>query len=207
MKSNVTFAILIIIGIVIAVLVLYLFPQKTEDATIFESDIMETREMVELTLTSSAFEHNGSIPSVYSCDGENVNPPLTISGVPEGTVTLALIVDDPDIPDVVKKSRLTEKFDHWLVYNIPAKETEIDSPYGGKGTAGVNSIGERSYTGPCPPTEYEPTEHRYVFQLYALDSDMPLREGANEQDLRDVMKGHILAKAELIGLFDRANKD
>ena len=207
MKSNLTFGILVILGLVIAVLVLYLFPKKTEDATNFKGDIIYTRPMVELKLTSSAFEHNGKIPSLYSCDGENINPPLTIEGIPEGAITLALIVDDPDIPEAVKKSRLIEKFDHWLIYNIPPTEIEINSPYDGRGIAGVNSLGEKKYTGPCPPTEFEPTEHRYVFQVYALDSDMPLREGAGEKELRAVMKGHIIEKAELIGLYDRAEKE
>jgi len=199
--GRIAFFVALIIGLAV-----FIFPERSDDAEIMENDIIEAREMVELTLTSSAFGQNGKIPSVYTCDDKNVNPPLSINGIPEGTVTLALIVDDPDIPDVVKKARLIEKFDHWLIYNIPVTEVEINSPYDGSGVNGVNTTGEAAYTGPCPPTEFEPTEHRYVFQLYALDADMPIRGGAKEEELRAVMKGHILAKAELIGLYDRAKK-
>ena len=170
-----------------------------------QNDILDYME--DMTISSSAFKHNTSIPEVYSCDGENTNPPLSFGNVPAEAKSLALIVDDPDIPDVVKNSRMIEKFDHWVLYNIPASETEITSPYAGGGVHGKNSRGDSQYTGPCPPTEHEPTEHRYIFQLYALDTELDLPEGATEAELRSAMKGHILSKAELIGLFDRANSN
>ena len=159
--------------------------------------------MDELTLTSVAFEHGSTIPTEYTCDGKEINPPLSISNIPKEAESLVLIVDDPDIPEPVKKARLIDKFDHLVLYNIPTEETEIASPYQGAGIFGRNSAGSLSYVGPCPPKEHEPTEHRYVFQVYALDTDIKLPEGATESDVRQAMKGHILAKAELIGLYER----
>lgn len=172
-----------------------------------EDDIIEpTGLMVELRLTSSAFEPSESIPSVYTCDGENVSPPLEISGVGKDAKSLVLIMDDPDIPEVVKTSRGIEKFDHWVLFNLPASTLGLAKNYSGEGVHGVNSAGETKYTGPCPPTEYEPTEHRYIFQLYELDTELDLTSGVKEEEVRNAMKGHILQKAELVGLYDRSKK-
>ncbi len=189
--------------ILVAGLLVLIFIPSSKGADNLESGIMEPRAMEELTLTSSAFIHGDTIPKEYTCDGENTNPPLSVSGVPGGTQTLALIVDDPDIPESVKKARLIDKFDHWILFNIPVEEVVFESPYAGSGTHGKNTAGDLSYRGPCPPTEHEPTEHRYVFQLYALDTTLDLPAGASEAEVRRAMKGHILAKTELIGLFDR----
>lgn len=164
-----------------------------------------TNTMQEMTLTSSAFAPGDSIPSKYTCDGESINPPLRFGSIPKDAVSLALIVDDPDIPDVVKTSRGIDKFDHWVIFNLPATLEELPENFSGEGVVGANSAGDAAYTGPCPPPDYEPTQHRYVFQLYALDTELPLKEGATEQDVRNAMKGHILGKAELIGVYDRAN--
>lgn len=157
----------------------------------------------DMTLLSLAFEPNTPIPKKYTCDGENTNPPLLIRNVPENTKSLVLIVDDPDIPGAVKKARLIEKFDHWVVFNIPPDTTEIPESAEGFGVFGKNSAGDNAYTGPCPPVEFEPTEHRYVFQVYALDVQLDLDANVVETDVRDAMKGHIITKAELIGLYDR----
>lgn len=157
----------------------------------------------DMTLHSDAFEPNTTIPKRYTCDGENSNPPLQIHNVPENTKSLVLIVDDPDIPEAVKKARLIEKFDHWVVCNISPNTTEIPEEAEGFGVFGKNSAGENAYTGPCPPTEFEPTEHRYVFQVYALDIMLGLDSSAVETDVRNAMKGHIITKAELVGLYDR----
>jgi Raf kinase inhibitor-like YbhB/YbcL family protein len=159
--------------------------------------------MDELTLTSSAFDHGSTIPKEYTCDGEEVNPPLSIGNIPKEAKSLVLIVDDPDIPEPVKKARLIEKYDHWILYNLPPSVAEIESPYKGEALMGINSAGSQSYAGPCPPKDFEPTLHRYVFQLYALDEELELSEGASESEVRKAMKGHILAKAELIGIYDR----
>jgi len=93
-------------------------------------------------------------------------------------------------------------FDHWVLFNIPAETREI--PEGGSvGVAGANGAGKNAYTGPCPPPQYEPSEHRYIFKLYALDSELPLRAGATKADVEKVMEGHIVAQTELVGRYKR----
>lgn len=152
-----------------------------------------------LTLASSAFQPNGSIPSQYTCDGDQTPPPLSIAGAPEGTKSFALIVEDPDVPVQVKPDG---KFLHWVLFNIPATTTEI-GPTGAVGVQGLNGAGEEGYTGPCPPKEYEPQEHRYVFSLYALDEDLSLKAGASREEVAQAMEGHILAEAQLIGRYKK----
>lgn len=201
----------VIIGIFFGIIIVYavainLSKPQTGDAVPEQDAIINsTIPMEEMTLTSTAFEQNGSIPSKYTCDGENISPPLAFGNVPAEAVSLALIMDDPDIPDVVKTSRGIEKFDHFVLFNLPPSQTGLPEDFSGEeGIFGANSAGKAAYTGSCPPTDYEPTEHRYVFQLYALDTELPLKEGATEAEVRDAMKGHILGKAELIGVYDRA---
>jgi hypothetical protein len=146
--------------------------------------------MKELTVKSPAFENNKLIPSKYTCDGDNVNPPLTIEGVPNETKSLVLIVDDPDCP--------TGTWDHWIVWNIPPtnKIEENTIP----GTEGINTARKHSYGGPCPPWG----THRYFFKVYALDTKLSLNSNSNKKDVEKAMQGHILAKGELIGLYHRS---
>jgi Raf kinase inhibitor-like YbhB/YbcL family protein len=146
--------------------------------------------MANLNVKSPVFENNTPIPSRYSCDGDEVNPPLTIEGIPSTAKTLALIVDDPDAP--------MGTFDHWIVWNIPpeGKITENNVP----GTQGLNSAGQQSYIGMCPPSG----THRYFFKFYALDAKLDLKPNqTHKKDLEKAMQGHILAKGELIGLYRR----
>ncbi|QQG38409.1 MAG: YbhB/YbcL family Raf kinase inhibitor-like protein [Candidatus Kaiserbacteria bacterium] len=152
-----------------------------------------------LTLSSAAFAHEASIPSEYTCDGKGTSPPLSISGVPEGTKSLALIADDPDVPKQLKPDGV---FDHWVLFNIPPTTVEI--PAGGSaGTAGANGAGNYAYTGPCPPPQYEPSEHRYFFTLYALDAELPLAEGASKQEVLAAMAGHMIQETQLMGKYKR----
>jgi len=153
-----------------------------------------------LTLTSSAFAEGASIPSRFTCDGDrSVSPALSIAGVPEGTKSLALIMDDPDVPKALHADGV---FDHWVLFNIPADTREI--PEGTSvGVAGANGAGKNAYTGPCPPPQYEPSEHRYVFKLYALDSELALQQGATKADVEKAMEGHIVAQAQLVGRYKR----
>lgn len=146
--------------------------------------------MKELSVSSSAFENNKLIPAKYTCDGANVNPPLTIEGVPDGAKSLVLIVDDPDAP--------MGTFDHWVVWNIPptSKIEENAVP----GTEGVNDFRKRSYGGPCPPYG----THRYFFKVYALDTKLDLSPNSRKKDVEKAMQGHVLAKGELIGLYRRS---
>lgn len=146
------------------------------------------------SLTSPAFVDGTAIPSAYTCDGKNVHPELQILGVPEGTKSLALIVDDPDSP--------TGTWDHWIVFNIPATTTLIEEGKSTGGVEGVTTFGTTGYGGPCPGQG----EHHYQFKLYALDTMLDLQEGATKQAVEQSMQGHILAETKLVGLYTR-NKE
>jgi phosphatidylethanolamine-binding protein (PEBP) family uncharacterized protein len=141
-----------------------------------------------MKLTSTAFENNKRIPNKYTCDGENISPPLAIDDVPENTQSFVLIVDDPDVPAAVRPEK---NWDHWIVYNIPA------------GTRGMGDYPTTKYGGPCPPTQYEPKEHRYFFKLYALDVMFKDLTGTTKKDIENSMKNHVITKAELIGRYSR----
>jgi Raf kinase inhibitor-like YbhB/YbcL family protein len=147
--------------------------------------------MKKLSVMSPTFENNQLIPAKYTCDGDNVNPPLAIDGVPEGTKTLALIVDDPDAP--------MGTWDHWIVWNIPATTSKI-AENTVPGTEGMNDSKRRSYGGPCPPSG----THRYFFKVYALDVKLDLSPAARKRDVEKAMQGHVLAKGELVGLYRRS---
>ena len=155
-----------------------------------------------LSLSSPAFKAGGSIPALYTCDGSNISPPLSWSGVPPETVSLALIVDDPDAPDPAAPQRT---WVHWVLYNIPAGTHELpqgvrpqDLPAGSR--EGVNDWLKSTYGGPCPPIG----RHRYIHKLYALDAMLLPEPGAvDKAGLAKAMQGHIVAQAELIGLYQR----
>jgi hypothetical protein len=150
-----------------------------------------------LTLTSSAFSSSDLIPQKYSCDGDDVSPPLAWGDVPQNAASLVLIVDDPDAP--------AGTWVHWVLFNIPAEmralqedvPAQAELPDGS--THGANSWKRTGYGGPCPPGG----THRYFFKLYALDSKLNLEPGATKQDVLDAMEGHVLAQAELMGTFSR----
>ena len=150
----------------------------------------------DMEITSPVFEHNGSIPSKYTCDGEDINPPLVFSGVSEETQSLVLLMDDPDVPKSIRPDGM---WDHWVVYSIPSDTTSIDENSSPPGSVGKNTSGETKYGGPCPPDR----EHRYFFKLYALDTDVDFYESPTKAQVEEVMEGHILAQAELIGLYER----
>lgn len=154
-----------------------------------------------LKLTSSAFAHDGAIPSEDTCDGSDLAPPLQWESVPEKTKSLALIVDDPDAPDP-KAPKMT--WVHWVLYNIPPSAREL--PRGAtsanlpSGTReGFNDWKRTGYGGPCPPIG----RHRYFHKLYALDVVLPNLRNPTKAKLEDAMKGHVLAQAELIGTYQR----
>ncbi len=155
---------------------------------------------MDLTLTSIAFAEGEHIPAKYTCDGENISPPLSIADAPPDTASFALIMEDPDVPEEVRPGGI---FDHWVMFNIPADTTEVAEDML-PGTPGANSSGKSGYTGPCPPSDMEPKEHRYFLRLYALDIELALTEGASKDDVLDAMKGHVLATAELMGRYARA---
>lgn len=146
-----------------------------------------------LKLTSAAFKNSEVIPKRYTCDGENMNPPLSIEGTKKGTQSLVLIVDDPDAP--------TGTWVHWLVWNIPPQFTEIpENSVPPSALQGTNDFGKEEWGGPCPPPG---PEHRYFLRLYALDALLELQRGANKSLLEKAMEGHILDQTELIGRYAR----
>jgi Raf kinase inhibitor-like YbhB/YbcL family protein len=144
-----------------------------------------------ITVSSSAFAEGGTIPRRYTCDGEDVSPPLAVSGLPSGVRELALLVEDPDAPHGT--------FVHWVAWGIdPAKPTLAEgSPPSG---SGVNGFGRQGYGGPCPPRG---SNHRYVFTIFALSRPSGLRPGASADDLRTAIKGAVLAEGTLTGRYGR----
>lgn len=176
----------------------YLVFERAEAPSFLE----DNETSMSLTLTSSVFENNGSIPSQYTCDGENINPPLTISGIPEGTKSLVLVMDDPDIPEAIKKERSVEKINHWVLYNLPADTKEV-APNAGLENRGLNSRGNPGYIGPCPPPDMEPTTHRYIFRLYALSGTLNFIKAPTLDEVETAAKGMSLGSAQLIGVYKR----
>ena len=144
-----------------------------------------------LDVTSKAFRLGELIPKQYTCDGQNINPPLDIHRIPYDTTTLVLIVDDPDAP--------VGTWAHWLVWNIPVtnhlKENKVC------GIEGVNDFQQHHYTGPCPPSG----THRYYFKVYAIDEELDLPANTNKFELEKAIKGHILGYGELVGIYQREN--
>ena len=147
-----------------------------------------------MKLTSPAFAHNEAIPSEFTCDSSDLSPPLSISDVPSNAKSLVLISDDPDAP--------VGTWDHWIVLNIPPSTNEISKGTEPQGTPGKNSWGRTGYGGPCPPSG----THRYFFKLYALDIILNLPAGSTKKQIEAAMQNHILAKAELIGLYKRIGR-
>jgi Raf kinase inhibitor-like YbhB/YbcL family protein len=143
-----------------------------------------------LEVTSAAFGEGATIPTKHTCDGENVSPPLSFAGAPDGTRSLALVVDDPDAP--------VGTFTHWLAWGIDPgagdlAEGEV-APREGR-----NGFGTTGYVGPCPPRG----RHRYFFRLHALDTELDLEPAANRDELERALGGHVLETAELMGTYER----
>jgi Raf kinase inhibitor-like YbhB/YbcL family protein len=156
-----------------------------------------------LTLTSPAFTPQGQIPAQFTCEGDDVSPPLVFDGMPQGTKSFALIIDDPDAPDPAAPKRV---WVHWVVYNIPVTADglpqdadRVGLPKGA--AAGVNDYKQQDYDGPCPPVG----RHRYFHKLYALDTTLALK-APTKADLEAAMQGHVLAKAELIGTYQKGDR-
>jgi Raf kinase inhibitor-like YbhB/YbcL family protein len=148
--------------------------------------------MSEFGLESTAFQNGQAIPSRHTCDGQDVSPPLRWSNVPDGTRSLALVVDDPDAPGGV--------FTHWLAWGLDPDAGEL-----GEGEAapseGRNDFGTTGYRGPCPPPGHG--QHRYVLRVHALDRELELGSGAAKPELEQMIEGHALATAELVGTYER----
>ncbi len=155
-----------------------------------------------MKIYSTVFKDGEIIPSKYTCDGENINPPLFWEGVPKEAVSLALVVDDPDVPAQVREDR---HFTHWILWNIDPQTTQIPEN-SEAGLVGLNDAGENKYMGPCPPPQFEPTVHRYFFTLYALDVQLNLPPNTTLSQLKEAMQGHVLESSQLMGRYNRAKK-
>ncbi|MDZ7744783.1 MAG: YbhB/YbcL family Raf kinase inhibitor-like protein [Candidatus Saccharibacteria bacterium] len=147
-----------------------------------------------MTITSSAFRHEEIIPSSYTCDGDNVNPPLTFSDIPKDAAGLALIIDDPDAPAGL--------FTHWMLYDMsPATLQILENSIPKTGLQGKNDFGNQNYDGPCPPDG----KHRYYVTLFALKSPTKLEKGATRQQLDNALEGNVLEKAVFMGYYEKPN--
>ena len=159
----------------------------------------QTETTMQFKLSSPAFPPNGTIPEAHTCDGADTPPALKWTGMPDGSKSLALIVDDPDAPDP-KAPKMT--YVHWVLYDIPPSVTTVGggapSPNGAH--EGLNDWKRRGYGGPCPPIG----RHRYFFKLYALDTLLGDLGSPTKSDVESAMRGHVLAHAELMGTYQRA---
>jgi Raf kinase inhibitor-like YbhB/YbcL family protein len=144
-----------------------------------------------LKISSPEFTHEGYIPEKYTCEGENISPPITIRELPKGTTSLAMIMEDPDAPGGI--------FDHWVVWNI--RPTEVIKENSLPGITAKNSRGEYRYTGPCPPSG----THRYFFKVYALDTLLDLDDDADKKIVEQALHDHVIAYGELMGLYQKHN--
>jgi Raf kinase inhibitor-like YbhB/YbcL family protein len=181
--------ILIITGVIVIVVGFFIYQHnKNIDMNIINSN---QKMLGTLKITSSAFSNNSFIPQKYSCDGENINPPFEISGVPQNAISLVLIVDDPDAPNGT--------WDHWIKFNILPNVTSINENDESFGISGKGSGGKLTYQGPCPPSG----RHHYFFKLYALDTKISLSESATKKDVLKTIDGHILDQTSIVGLYKR----
>jgi Raf kinase inhibitor-like YbhB/YbcL family protein len=146
-----------------------------------------------LKIGSSAFSNKEDIPQKYTCEGENINPPITIENIPSGTKSITLIIDDPDAPHGT--------FDHWIIWNIRPTKMIVENT--APGIEGKNSFGTTNYNGPCPPEG----KHRYFFKVYALDTLLNVNAGADKKAIEKAMEDRILAKGELVGHYKKTKKN
>jgi Raf kinase inhibitor-like YbhB/YbcL family protein len=147
---------------------------------------------MKLDVSSSAFSEGQSIPEKYTCDGQNVSPPIKWSGAPANTKSIAIICEDPDAP--------SGTFTHWVLYNLPGTTKELAEGSSGGGKEGMNDFGKKGYGGPCPPPG---RPHRYYFRVYALDTASLGDAGRSKEEVTAVMQGHILAQGQLMARYKR----
>jgi Raf kinase inhibitor-like YbhB/YbcL family protein len=145
--------------------------------------------LIEIKITSPAFKNNAPIPKKYTCDGDDINPPLKLEGLPDEAKSIVLMIDDPDAP--------MGTWDHWIVWNIPPMGEIAENVV--PGVEGMNDFQRQSYGGPCPPSG----THRYFFKVYALKEKLDLDTNSRKSNVEKAMEGKILAKGELIGLYNR----
>ncbi len=179
---------IIIIGI-ISVLAYYYFPKENQS----NSQNINQLTSINMKIIIDSFKDGENISLKYSCDGDNINPEIKITDVPQEAQSLILIMDDPDAP--------MGTFTHWVVFNIPASSTIIinENSVPQNSILGLNSASKTSYVGPCPPSGV----HRYYFKAFALDTFLDLKEGTKREELEKAMANHILNQAQYLGLYQR----
>ncbi|EPP34507.1 hypothetical protein CP10139811_0612 [Chlamydia ibidis] len=150
-----------------------------------------------MELLSPAFAYGHPIPRKYTCQGVEVSPPLTFVDVPSSAASLALIVEDPDVPKNIRPDGL---WIHWVVYNLSPSITNLAEGANIFAIQGLNTSGKACYQGPCPPDK----KHRYFFYLYALDTILPEAENVSRDQLLEIMEGHVVATAELMGVYEQS---
>jgi len=163
----------------------------------------DTGDEMALAMTSAAFTDGGRIPSKYTCEGEDLSPPLSWTGIPDGAKSLALIVDDPDAPDPAKPQRV---YVHWVAYNISPKtgglsEGASKNAMPAASITGLNDWDKPEWGGPCPPIG----RHRYFFKLYALDVVLDPLPSATKKDLELAIQGHVIDQVELMGTYQKGD--
>lgn len=145
-----------------------------------------------IQITSTAFKEGDKIPRMYTCDDINVSPALSWTGVPSGTASLTLIMDDPDAP--------SGTWVHWVLYNLTPDVAGLEQAKAGVGVEGKNDFNRSGYGGPCPPRG---ANHRYFIKIYAVDTQLDLKSGATKAQVEAAMRGHILAQGQLMGRYGR----
>ena len=153
-------------------------------------EIKNWKELIIVKITSPAFKDNEKVPAKYTCDGQDINPPLNIDDLPKDAKELAIIIEDPDAP--------SKTWTHWLVYNMPVNIHIDENSVPGK--QGMNDFGKKKYNGPCPPSGQQ---HRYYFKVFALDERLELDSGLTKKELETAMEGHILEQAQLVISYRR----
>ena len=176
------------LGYLLILLTLFIVGCKEQEAP----PAQEGEVDMAIEITSSAFTEGGVIPRLYTCDDKNVSPPLAWTGVPTTTVSLAIIMDDPDAP--------SGTWVHWVLYNLPPDLTSLDQGTSRTGTDGKNDFNRTGFGGPCPP---KGSTHRYFIKLYALDAFLDLKAAATKSQVENLMHGHILAQGQLMGKYGR----
>ncbi len=178
-------------------MILVIFLVLLSGCLIKENKNIEEKNMENISIVSEAFKEGANIPSEYTCDGKNISPALSWNGIPEETKSIALIMDDPDAP--------SGTFVHWLLYNLPSETKKLEKGFPKEDifrdgtTHGKTSFGNIGYGGPCPPSG----SHRYYFRIYAIDKKLDLLPRATRNQIDDAIKGHIIAKGELMGRYKR----
>ncbi len=186
-KLALSIIVVAVVGLVVGIIFFVVRPNQTARL----SNNTNQSNAKTMQITSPAFAAEQPIPSRFTCDGQNINPPLNIEQVPKEAKSLALIMDDPDAP--------ADTFTHWLIWNLPIDTNIQENSLPPGAVTGLNDGGQTEYFGPCPPNG----RHRYYFKLFALDLKLKLPAGAKHAQLEKAMSAHVVGEAQLMGTYSR----